>query len=112
MTPAIFDNKYHIPLIRNTLTRALPSILPIAIEELREVFDETLSLSNKRSSDGWITVPGLDHTMDIIGRASNRIFVGLPLCRNQEYLEVMKNYTIDVVIGANILGFFPQGMKS
>jgi hypothetical protein len=49
--------------------------------------------------------------MRIICRASNTAFVGLPLCRNKEYMDVMLKYTVDVVLGAHIIGLFPKFLR-
>ena len=64
----------------------------------------------------------------IISRASNRIFVGLPLCqyhswnsssvvltrfpgRNEEYLRIVRQFTFDVTRARDFMSWFPKPMK-
>lgn len=66
--------------------------------------------------------------MDIACRASNRMLVGLPLCeysfpvteinshvrsagRNPDYIELNKQFTIDVVKAGNLINTFPSFLK-
>ena len=110
LLPAMFSNGYHVPIIRHTLTRALPSIFSSVVEELKLAFEEKISLSSA-DPKGWLTVKGHDVSMDVICRASNRMFVGQSLCRNKEYMDVAHKYTIDVILGAHIISFFPSFLK-
>lgn len=109
ISPAIFSNGYHIPLIRHNLTRALPTVFPAVVEELKVAFEEYVPCSP--ASDEWITVKALDSIMRTICQASNITFVGSPLCRNKEYMDVMLKYTIDVMTGAQIIGLFPKFLR-
>ena len=47
----------------------------------------------------------------IVTRAANRLLVGAPLCRNEEYLQMSIKYTIDVFGGADKLRKFPDFLK-
>ena len=47
-----------------------------------------------------------------VTRAANRLLVGSPLCRNEEYLQMSINYTIDVFGGADKLRGYPDFLKS
>jgi hypothetical protein len=87
----------------------LPAVFPAVVDELKVAFDEYVPCSP--DSDEWITVKALDSLMHIICRATNMTFVGLPLCRNKEYMDVMLKYTIDVIFGANIIGLFPKFLR-
>lgn len=77
----------------------------------------------------WISVPAFDAVIQIIARTGNRLFVGLPLCtfffwqigyalfstvlrgRNPEYLQLSRNWAIDVFIGAFFINFMPWILK-
>ncbi len=39
------------------------------------------------------------------------MFVGLPLCRNEEYLENMRSFLMDVITASSLLSFFPSWLK-
>ncbi|KAF8546289.1 cytochrome P450, partial [Imleria badia] len=47
----------------------------------------------------------------IICRASHRSFVGLPLCRNPDYVALNIRFTIDAVTGGLAIGFFPKFLR-
>ncbi|PSS38092.1 hypothetical protein PHLCEN_2v72 [Hermanssonia centrifuga] len=49
--------------------------------------------------------------MQVVGRVSNRVFVGLPKCRDQDYIELNVKFTLDVVIGALFISLFPDFLK-
>ena len=68
----------------------------------------------------------MDTMMKVVCRASNRIFVGLPLCtwflllgyyvlsfvgRNSDYVDLNVQFTIDVVKMAFILRMVPKYLK-
>jgi hypothetical protein len=47
----------------------------------------------------------------VVARASNRVFVGEPLCRNLSYLEICINFTRDLLVARLLLGRFPKLLK-
>ena len=69
----------------------------------------------------------MDAMMKVVCRASNRIFVGLPLCtwlllleyyyvlsfagRNKDFVDINVKFTVDVVKTAFILRLFPDILK-
>lgn len=53
----------------------------------------------------------MDNMMHVISRVSNRMFVGLPLCRNPAYLKAMGSFANDVIIGITLLSFVPRVLK-
>lgn len=77
----------------------------------------------------WLGVNVLMAMAVITSRASSRIFVGLPLCRcnkparscsvvlikisgrNEEYLRIIRQFTLDVWRAQYILSWFPKPMK-
>ncbi|KAK0448941.1 cytochrome P450 [Desarmillaria tabescens] len=62
-------------------------------------------------TEDWIEVPAYQKILQIVCRTTNRMFVGLPLCRNSDYLELNINFTINVFICAQIINLFPTLMK-
>ena len=47
----------------------------------------------------------------VVSRTSNRLFVGVPLCRDPDYRDLNIEFTVDIMIASNILQLFPQFMK-
>ncbi|KAK7065021.1 cytochrome P450 [Favolaschia claudopus] len=100
------ENHYHQQAIRTTLTRNLHACFPDVRDEIISAFDEVLQLESE-----WKSVTVLPAMMDIVARVSNRLFVGLPLCRNKAYLSNNVEYTINVMRSAAIIGLFPPFLR-
>ncbi|KAJ7435664.1 cytochrome P450 [Mycena galericulata] len=49
--------------------------------------------------------------MQIVTRTSNRLFVGLPLCRDQEFLDMALKHTVNVFTRGQIIGVLPGFLK-
>ncbi|KAJ7509510.1 cytochrome P450, partial [Mycena galericulata] len=103
----VFDNAYHIDVVRTTLTRNLGKCFPDIIDEIGCAFAETLELDGK----DWRLVPGLPTLMTVVARTTNRMFVGLPICRNSEYLKLVVQFTIDVAIRAQFINLLPSVLR-
>ncbi|EPS94649.1 hypothetical protein FOMPIDRAFT_1169461 [Fomitopsis schrenkii] len=104
--PAIMTNPYHIAIVRSNLTRALGGVFPELRDEIIHSFKAVIP-----ETDDWSRVNVYWSVMDIVCRTSNRLFCGLPLCRNEDYLALNKQFTIDVFMGAQIINLFPSFLK-
>ncbi|KAI0354621.1 cytochrome P450 [Trametes cingulata] len=103
----VHDDPYHVDIIREKLTRTLPAILPDVIDELTIAIPDHIP-----AKDGeWVSVNAMEKTREIIARASNRVFVGLPACRNQQYLDLAVNFTKSVIKDRAIINLFPAWFK-
>lgn len=72
----IWINNYHFDIVRKQLTKNLPFLADEIAEELAFAFEHYWG------SDGdWKNVPAWDSLLQIISRASNRVFIGVPLCK-------------------------------
>ncbi|CAL1702938.1 unnamed protein product [Somion occarium] len=83
--PAIHQNTYHVPIVKNQLTRNISTLLP--------------------------EVPALNTVMQIICRVSNRVFVGLPKCRDLDYRALNIEFTVGVMKGAFVINMFPKLLR-
>ncbi|KAM5543009.1 hypothetical protein V8D89_003393 [Ganoderma adspersum] len=101
------DDPYHIELIRDKLTRTLPAILPDVVDEIRSAVPEYIPTHE----DEWTSVDVIKTMQKIVARLSNRVFVGLPTCRNKEYLDLAITVTTDIVFDAFLLNLFPNALK-
>ncbi|KAF8844183.1 cytochrome P450 [Paxillus ammoniavirescens] len=100
----IHHNPYHVAIIRSQLTRNLATLYPDIRDEIVTAFEDTLDLRGNE----WKSVPALQAVQQVVGRTSNRIFVGLPLCRDPDWIDLNIQFTLDVVKGGVIIGFFPK----
>jgi len=51
----------------------------------------------------WHTTTVKSVVLDMVARLSSRVFLGLPLCRDTEWLEIAKGYTVAVFMAASEL---------
>lgn len=49
--------------------------------------------------------------LGMVARLSSRLFVGEDLCRNEEWLELSKNYTLDTFAAARVLRSWPFALR-
>ncbi|KAJ7333989.1 cytochrome P450 [Mycena albidolilacea] len=103
----IAQNPYHQLTVRTSLTRNLHTRFPDVRDEIVCAFGDALQLQGSE----WKAFQVLPITMDIVSRVSNRLFVGLPLCRNKEYLDNNIRNTIDVVKCGTLISLFPEFMR-
>ena len=126
MGSPIADNPYHLPIVRNQLKRATPQLIPEVYDELVHAYQEYLQPPTDGSWQSFHVQPIL---MKIICRASNRTFVGLPLCnvvyctqhqyvysqfglgRDPDYIELNVKYTVEVVTTGAILRALPSFIR-
>ncbi|KAH8828951.1 cytochrome P450 [Flagelloscypha sp. PMI_526] len=104
--PEIAWDPYHVATVRGPLTRNLTTIYP----EMRE---ETVASATDHIplSEDWVEVPAMEGLMKMVSRISNRMIVGLPLCHNQEYLDINVKYTMQVITNALLLRMLPHSLR-
>ncbi|KAJ7678849.1 cytochrome P450 [Mycena polygramma] len=98
------DETYHISAIKTSLNQNLTNILPTLLDEIvcgyRSVLDSQLG-----DGKAWKRVRALDTFTRIICRSSNRIFVGLPLCRNEDYCQLASRFSSNVLLCGPMVKF-------
>ncbi|KAF8154349.1 cytochrome P450 [Mycena galopus ATCC 62051] len=102
----ITENAYHTPAIRAGL-RNLSLSFPQMHDELVHAFDTLLALNNNE----WKLITVVPSVTQIISRITARVFVGLPLCRNKEYLDLTSGHNIRVFAASQILRICPDFLK-
>ncbi|KAF9038680.1 cytochrome P450 [Panaeolus papilionaceus] len=103
----IVHDPYHVPIIRTAIPRALPRLMI-------DVHDEIVHACNDHlpSTTAWTPLTISSTVMDVVARATNRVFVGKQLCRNPVYLNTNVRFATDVVSIAFILKFVPKPLRS
>ncbi|KAF7349875.1 Cytochrome P450 [Mycena venus] len=105
--PEIREDPHHIQSALAHFTRTLGRRFPEMRDEVVCAFDDILGASEK----DWKPVPVLSTIMPIVSRISNRLFVGLHLCRDPEFLKFSMQHTVDVVVAGRLIGFLPNFLR-
>ncbi|KAI8990628.1 cytochrome P450 [Trametes punicea] len=105
--PQTRQDPYHVDVLKEKFTRSVPAILPDVVDELTLAVPQHIPAD----SDEWLEVHVKPAMQQIIARASNRAFVGLPICRNQEYLDLAISFAIDIVKDGTLLRLTPRFLK-
>ncbi|KAI0668027.1 cytochrome P450 [Trametes maxima] len=101
------EDPYHVDIVREKLTRALPVVLPDVIDELRLAVQEFIPARENE----WLSVDVTKVIQKVVARASSRVFVGETASRIQEYLDLSVEFTVDVIKDRTILNLFPNFLK-
>lgn len=118
----IFDS-VHGEVIKKELTRGLGEFTGAVIEEIDYAFRLAWGVDTKE----WRAVVTYDTMSEIISRISNRVLVGLPLCkcgrnpisipltpfagRNEDYLYNSSRFARWVVLESGAIALFPRCLK-
>jgi len=104
--PTINTNPYHNDVVKEHLTRNLSAIFADVKEEVMLAFQDSIPLKEE-----WTNIVVYPVITQIVARASSRVFVGIPLCRNPEYLNLSINHTADVSRARGVLIRFPGFLR-
>ncbi|TFY69205.1 hypothetical protein EVJ58_g555 [Rhodofomes roseus] len=100
------DDAYHTNVIRAQLKSNLDAVFPTMYDELSTAFDEEVP-----ATPDWKAYTTFEILKDVVARTSGRVFVGLPMCRDKEYLALNKQYPVDMVIRGLIIRSFPDELR-
>ncbi|TEB33836.1 cytochrome P450 [Coprinellus micaceus] len=101
-----YDDHFQIPVVRSPLTRAFPGRFSDIADEI--VQSCATYLPTGSDFKALVAHPTLVH---IVCRTTNRLFVGLPLCREPEYRKIQEDWTIQIVATSHLIHLFPTILK-
>ncbi|KAF4986405.1 hypothetical protein FDECE_15978 [Fusarium decemcellulare] len=105
--PGLLNDYYHFDVVRKSLTQNLPRIIGDLAAETRFALGRELG-----NSKGWQQSQVFHTATQMVTRISNRMMVGLELCRNEEYLLYSATYTKATFDAAAMLRNVPGPLKS
>lgn len=105
----IMTDAWHIVPIRNNLTKRLTMLLPEIADEVAKAWAEKISLVNQ---DDWSEINPYPALVDIVARSTNRVLVGLPLCRNKKYLDSVSQFSIQALKASAWLDMAPWFLQA
>ncbi|KAL0568867.1 hypothetical protein V5O48_013108 [Marasmius crinis-equi] len=103
ISPAVFKNPYHVDVVRTPLTRNIINHLDDMLDETRAAFADNIPLQ-----DDWVELPVVSRIQNMVVRISNRVFVGLPLCRDPDWCDLNIQFTINVAVNSILISLFPK----
>ncbi|KAG6829008.1 hypothetical protein H0H92_005985 [Tricholoma furcatifolium] len=106
MGPEVRWDAFHVDVVKTSLTRSLAERFSHVQDEIVSAFNEYIP-----ATEDWTPVRALPTIMKIVSRSSNRLFVGLPLCRDPDYRDLNITFTVDVAKAARIINLFPDFLK-
>lgn len=101
--PFILGDAYHEHVVHKNMARNLNALIPDLNDEICRDVDEMFGLKEE-----WTSFNLLNTLLAIIPKITNRMVVGEPLCRNQDYLNNMSGFTMDVIYGMMGLSLVPK----
>ncbi|KAJ3744103.1 cytochrome P450 [Lentinula detonsa] len=101
--PLFSDELYHIPVIRTKLNFNLEGILPPLVDEMHNACSDIID--TQINGGDWTSIMVSPIFSRIICQATSRILVGDPLCRDEEYCELARQFTDDVLLMGPVLKF-------
>ncbi|MCJ1405110.1 hypothetical protein MMC11_008336 [Xylographa trunciseda] len=94
-------------LHNRALLRELTPNIGLFIDPIKDELDLAIKVEMPQADD-WVEVPIVDLLLSIIARVSARVFVGLPLCRDEEWLQLSKETTVNAFTTAMSLRMLPS----
>ncbi|TFK17810.1 cytochrome P450 [Coprinopsis marcescibilis] len=97
---------YHIDTVRVALTRNYGARFADLVDEINAAADDLLQIG-----DDWTSFPVHETMIHWVARVSNRVLVGLPLCRNPEYLRLNEKAALNIFLPASFLHLFTEFLQ-
>ncbi|TGJ81506.1 hypothetical protein E0Z10_g7264 [Xylaria hypoxylon] len=93
-------------IARKQLTKLLNQVTAPLSDEI------ALAVSlNMGESAEWREIEIMPALRDITARMSSRVFVGEELARNEDWLQITTNYTVDAFVAINLLSVYPVNLR-
>lgn len=84
----ILRSNLHFRTIQTKLTPMLGSLTRPMEEEVKFAMDKHF-----QQSEEWTMIKPFHEILELVARTSARVFVGLPLCRTEKWLEITTQFT-------------------
>ncbi|KAK8875034.1 cytochrome P450 [Apiospora arundinis] len=105
--PSFVKDPVHPEIIRHELTKKLNTFADDVVDEM----EQALTDSWGTNTDDWVEVNMYQTLLHIVARLSTRVFIGLPLCRDTEFLEACQSFNRNVALSAAFLNLLPSFLK-
>lgn len=99
----VMSDQWHLEMIRKNVTDKVAKDLSQIANEVVTAWGDNTNIGNE-----WTEINPWSVMLKIVTRATNRVLVGLPLCRNDEFLESVVDFVMNVVSAGNKLDLVPS----
>ncbi|KAH7320777.1 putative cytochrome P450 [Stachybotrys elegans] len=106
--PRLVHHDFHHRIIVTTLTSQIGNLVPDVADECQWSFDKFWG----RNADEWTEVGVYDTLRRVVGNVTNRVFVGLPYCRNEDLVGLGLAFAQDVPTSVIMLKFVWSPLRS
>lgn len=103
----LVDDPVHPEIIKHELTRNINSFAGDIAEEMEKALEESWGAN----SEEWTEIKVYDSMLHVITRLSTRVFMGQPLSRDPEFLEVCQAFNRNVALSAAAISILPRFLK-
>ncbi|KAE8375461.1 cytochrome P450 [Aspergillus bertholletiae] len=103
-TLILLESDLHTRMLQTKLTPNLGSFIGVIESELKFAMEKEIS----PDLDDWQSVSVFQIVLRIVARISARVFLGLPACRNEEWLDTSIHYTDNVFATVMLLRRLPK----
>ncbi|KAK7948827.1 uncharacterized protein PG986_009713 [Apiospora aurea] len=103
-------NQAHVHLVMTKLTSQVGNLVPVLMDEIGIAMPQAWD-GTRSEEDGWHEVDVFDTLRVAIGQATNRVFLGAPLCRNRELLDAGVAYAQAIPVAAQLISLFPTSLR-
>ncbi|KAI4185316.1 MAG: hypothetical protein L6R41_004203 [Letrouitia leprolyta] len=102
--PKVLRDPYHEHVLHKSLPRKVGTLVSEISDEVAHTFDQVWATD----TNSWREVDVHKSIDSLVAPTVNRMILGLPLCRNEEYLSEMHKFTMNAVTIMTVLQFTPS----
>ncbi|PVF91047.1 cytochrome P450 [Serendipita vermifera] len=107
--PVLSQDMVHLSVIKS-LNRNLDAVYLEILDETKYGFDKIFG-PIQPDQEGWIKFRTLETFMKLTSNLNHRSFIGLPLCRNDEWNKTQERTSMDLMIRSVVLKAFPKSRR-
>ncbi|KZT23027.1 cytochrome P450 [Neolentinus lepideus HHB14362 ss-1] len=104
----VYLNPIHTTLIQTKMTKSIQALTPELHDECITAFEQYMPLTDSKE---WTAIPCLETGRQLSTRINNRILVGAPLCRDQEYIDLNLRFIVDMFQCRLLFCLFPRFLE-
>lgn len=93
-------------MVRVKLTQSLGLVTDYLVDETTSSLDDIFG-----DVAGWQSRQIKQDILQLVVRLYSRVFLGKEVCRNERWLQISKDYTVDTLKAANLLRLCPSLLR-